>query len=320
MNLNRYQKLAVATVIATIVLVLVGGLVRAAGAGLGCPDWPKCFGMWIPPTSADALPPGFDTSLFNPLHTWLEYVNRLVGVIIGLLITATFVFSFKYRKTDPVIMYSAGAAFVLVLVQGWLGGQVVRSGLSSGMITLHMIMAMIIVNVLLFTAFRATRRQLDISLSESTKKRLLTAGIVLLVLTLIQMIIGTQVREMIDVIKNVPEPPPRSEWIDLLEGWVYPLHRSFSWLVVAAAGVFWWMNRRFTADRSLHVLGNVIIKLMLLQVILGVGMEWLDIPGVLQLLHLVGVALLICAIFLHLLMVGFSRKKMPGERSGFSHN
>ncbi len=301
MNLNKYQLLAIATVIATVVLIFVGGLVRASGAGLGCPDWPKCFGMWIPPTSVEQLPPEFDAAAFNPVHTWLEYVNRLTGVVIGLLITATFYFSLTYRKIDPVITISAGVAFVLVLVQGWLGGQVVRSGLSAGMITLHMVLAMIIVNVLLFTAFRSTSRQIDISLTRATRKRLMTGGIVLLVLTVVQMVLGTQVRELIDVVKNIPNPPPRDMWLDQLDGWIYPVHRSFSWLVVIATGAVWWMTRRFTGTLSLYVLAGIIVKLVLLQVFVGLAMEWVQMAGVFQVLHLVGSALLIMAIFHHLL-------------------
>jgi len=133
MELNRYQKVALTTVGATIFLIFVGGLVRASGAGLGCPDWPKCFGMWIPPTAASDLPSQFDVSQFNVFKTWTEYVNRLIGVVIGLLITATFVLSFRYRKTEPAVLYSSALAFVLVLVQGWLGGgRWLRRGLMSG--------------------------------------------------------------------------------------------------------------------------------------------------------------------------------------------
>lgn len=303
MRFNRYQKLAVATVLATIFLIFVGGLVRAAGAGLGCPDWPKCFGMWIPPFSAEGLPEGFDAELFNPVHTWLEYINRLTGVTIGLLITATFVFSFRYRKSDPVIPVSAGAAFVLVLVQGWIGGQVVRTGLSAGMITLHMVMAMVIVTVLLFTAFRATNVRIELPFSETVRRRLSGLAMVLLGLTVAQMILGTQVREMVDIVKNVPEPPPREIWLEELSGWVYPVHRSFSWLVVIAGGALWWMTRRQESPKLLERLGLAIVGLILLQVVLGVGMDWFGIPGAFQVLHLVGTAVLICAIFLYLLLV-----------------
>src|SRR5690625_6952131 len=79
MKLNLFQKSAIITVISTVGVILMGSLVRASGAGLGCPDWPRCFGMWIPPMTAAELPPQYDATLFNPLHTWLEYINRLTG-------------------------------------------------------------------------------------------------------------------------------------------------------------------------------------------------------------------------------------------------
>ena len=119
MALNRFQKLALTTVAATLFLILVGSLVRATGAGLGCPDWPKCFGVWIPPTSLADLPAGYDPADFNVFKTWTEYINRLIGVVIGLLIIiATAFTSLSYRRKRPVVTYAAWAAFVLVLVQG----------------------------------------------------------------------------------------------------------------------------------------------------------------------------------------------------------
>lgn len=313
MKLNIYQKTAITTVIATIVLIFIGGLVRASGAGLGCPDWPKCFGMWIPPTSAAELPAEYDASLFNPVHTWLEYVNRLVGVLIGFLITLTFVFSFKYRKTDPVITISSGIAFVLVLVQGWLGGQVVRSGLSAGMITLHMILAMIIVNTLLFAAFRAMSGRLAIRLKPQNKKRLLWVSGAVLFVTLIQLVLGTQVREVVDVAKNVMELP-REMWLDTT-GLLYDVHRSFSWIIVILGAYLVYENHRLKAPRKLMITGYVIFGLIFLQIFIGIGMEWFDMPGILQLMHLVSVAILICAEFLFMLLTGFSQTQTAKKNS-----
>ena len=162
MNFNTYQKVALTTVGATIFLIFVGGLVRASGAGLGCPDWPKCFGMWIPPLSAAELPAAYDASAFNVYKTWTEYINRLIGVVIGLLIMATFALSFRYRKVKPSITISSGTAFILVLVQGWLGGQVVATGLDEWLITLHMILAMIIMLTLIYAVFKASSAQLQV--------------------------------------------------------------------------------------------------------------------------------------------------------------
>jgi len=305
MKLNLYQKTAVTTVIATIVLIFVGGLVRASGAGLGCPDWPQCFGMWIPPTNAADLPAQYDASLFNPLHTWLEYINRLVGVVIGLLITATFLISFQYRKKDPVITATSGLAFVLVLFQGWLGGQVVRSGLSAGMITLHMVVAMIILATLLYAAFKAMNNELAITISPKKKKILLWISGVVLFLTLAQMILGTQVRETVDVAKNVLELP-REQWLNI-DGWLYEVHRSFSWLLVIFVGALVFYNKKFDAPGRLKKLGWIITVLILLQIFIGIGLERLAMPGVLQVLHLVGVAVLICAELLYMLIAGFSK-------------
>jgi len=310
MKLNFYQKTAVTTVIATVVLIFVGGLVRASGAGLGCPDWPQCFGMWIPPTTVSELPAQYDASLFNPLHTWLEYINRLIGVLIGFLITLTFAASFTYRNTDRVITYFSGLAFVMVLFQGWLGGQVVRSGLSAGMITIHMIIAMALLATLFYATFRSIHSRITLSLNPSLKKHLLIVSGGLLIITLAQMIMGTQVRESVDIAKNVLELP-RSQWIDSLGG-LYTVHRSFSWLLVALDGYLVYQSRAQLVSKRMNRLSVGIAVLIVSQMFIGIGMERMGMMGVFQVLHLVGVAILICAELLYLFIVWFSNKQIEG--------
>lgn len=305
MNLNLYQKTALTTVAATILLIFIGGLVRASGAGLGCPDWPQCFGMWIPPTDAADLPSQYDADLFNPVHTWMEYVNRLVGVLIGFLITLTFIISFTYRKKDKVVTIASGAAFIMVLFQGWLGGQVVRSGLSAGMITLHMLVAMIILTTLLYACFRAMNDKLQITISDASKKTFFWLGGSILFLTLAQLVLGTQVREEVDIAKNVMELP-RAAWVDTL-GFLYEIHRSFSWLILFLGGALVYYNRKLNAPQRLVKLGWVIAGLIALQMFVGLGLERLDMPGALQVIHLVSVAILVCAEFLYILIVRFSK-------------
>ncbi len=96
--MSSFQRLAVWTTATTYVLILVGGLVRASGAGLGCPDWPRCFGSWIPPASAAELPAPFDASQFNPTLMWTEYLNRLLGVTVGFLIFATLISAIRHHR------------------------------------------------------------------------------------------------------------------------------------------------------------------------------------------------------------------------------
>jgi cytochrome c oxidase assembly protein subunit 15 len=299
-KLNAYQRVALLTVLATLFLILVGGLVRAAGAGLGCPDWPKCFGVWIPPTNVADLPAGFDPTLFNPVHTWLEYINRLIGVLIGFLILLTFALSFRYRKTDPIITISSAAAFVFVLFQGWLGGQVVRSGLEAGMITIHMVMAMVIVNVLLYATYRANRERWFYPLDAKNRSFFKKIGITLLAFTMVQLILGTQVREMVDVVKNTLDLP-REMWLDT-ENLLYRIHRSFSWIVLILAVVLFFKIKKEHVQGIFRRLGITIVMLIILQMFMGLGMERLGMPGVFQLLHLVSVAVLICAEFLFVLI------------------
>jgi cytochrome c oxidase assembly protein subunit 15 len=303
---NLYQKTAVTTVCATILLIFVGALVRAAGAGLGCPDWPQCFGMWIPPTTAADLPAGYDASLFNPFHTWLEYVNRLIGIVIGMLITATFIISFKYRKKEPIITVASGIAFVLVLFQGWLGGQVVRSGLQAGMITIHMVVAMLILSILLYAAFRAMNERLQIQIPKNVKRDLLWLGGGIFLLTMSQLVLGTQVRESVDFAKNVLELP-RESWIDTT-GWIYAVHRSFSWLVVILAVGLLHYNRKKEVPYRLQSTGWIIAALIIFQIFLGVGMERFGMPAAFQVLHLVSVSILICAELLFMLMTRFAKE------------
>jgi len=311
MKLNFYQKTAISTVGATLFLIMVGGIVRASGAGLGCPDWPKCYGLWIPPMQVSDVPDGFDLASFNALKTWTEYINRLIGVLVGFFITANFLSSIRYRKTKPSVTISSFTALVLVLFQAWLGGQVVRSGLSTGIITLHMLLAMIIVGVLLFASFKSKEEFVLIRLHASQKRQFLNYGIALGILVIIQMILGTQVREGVDTIKDVLLAPNRSLWIEEL-GLVYKVHRSFSWVLLLTTIAF--SYRFFTyysalssterKENRLFIVLSVAIPIGIVsQILVGVGLQWLHMPGLLQVLHLIGVALLLSVLFIYILIL-----------------
>jgi len=162
---KRFITMASATVITIYALILVGGIVRATGAGMGCPDWPTCFGQWIPPTAEAQLPAdyqqiyadrGYADTTFNLRKTWTEYLNRLLGVFTGFTIFLTLLFSLPYRRSNPMVFWLSLAGFILVGVQGWLGSRVVASNLNPGMITLHMLLAQVIVGLLIWSLLRAS--------------------------------------------------------------------------------------------------------------------------------------------------------------------
>tara|TARA_B100000575_G_scaffold294643_1_gene312572 strand:- start:4127 stop:5098 length:972 start_codon:yes stop_codon:yes gene_type:complete len=311
MKLNLYQKTALSTIAATLFLIMVGGIVRAAGAGLGCPDWPKCYGLWIPPMHVSELPPGFNVDSFNAFKTWTEYINRLIGVLVGFFIAANFLTSLRYRKSKPSVTISSLLALILVLFQAWLGGQVVRSGLASGMITLHMLLAMIIVGVLLYASFRSKEDFVELRMSHKSKQQFLRLGIIIGVLSIIQMILGTQVREAIDIVNEGIGIIDRSLWIEQ-SGVIYKVHRSFSWLLIITIALLFYRILKFSKNqlgtttagmKGFVLLGYAIPIGVLSQFIIGVGLQWLDMPRALQVLHLVGVSFLLSFIFIFVLML-----------------
>ena len=97
--MRLYKKFVFLSVLTTYFLIFLGGLVRVSGAGLGCPDWPKCFGRWIPPLNVRQLPADFDPQLFNFTLAWIEYINRIVGMLVGLLILISAILAIvHYRR------------------------------------------------------------------------------------------------------------------------------------------------------------------------------------------------------------------------------
>ena len=209
---------------------------------MGCPDWPKCFGQWIPPTSVDALPTdykqiyaqrGYDKLDFNAFNTWAEYINRLLGVIGGLFCFALFISSIFTRKFLLILL----STFLIILMafQAWMGALVVFSILSPFKITLHMLIALVII-CLLFILHRISSNQ-QIIIANSTSKWI---GIGLLI-SLVQIILGTQVRESVDIFLHNTS---RDQIINQLPI-VFELHRTMAWLIIISNIFILFYNRNF---------------------------------------------------------------------------
>ena len=141
--MTRFAKLTIAAAVATLVLISVGGLVRATDSGLGCPDWPLCFGDWIPPAD---------------LHAWIEHSHRLIAaVFVGPLVGAVgLIILFSHHRRDRPLLAAAVVAGVLVIVQSLLGAAVVLQGLAAELVTAHLGMALVVLAATIFIADRAT--------------------------------------------------------------------------------------------------------------------------------------------------------------------
>jgi cytochrome c oxidase assembly protein subunit 15 len=170
-----FYKYCLLTIIAVFLLFFFGGLVRATGSGMGCPDWPKCFGKIVPPMSAAELPEDykekvdkyinllnklglvkqataighspdlFEAHEFSASKAYTEYLNRVFGVLTGILMILTLISSFDFIKTSPAIPFFSFSAFVMIVFNGWLGSVVVDTNLISGIVTTHFLLSLLFV-------------------------------------------------------------------------------------------------------------------------------------------------------------------------------
>ena len=139
--MTRFQKIAVATVIATVLLVTVGVIVRATDSGMGCPDWPLCYGQIIPP--------------LDDYKAWWEWIHRTIAAVIGFLILGVAFFAWKDHRDRPSILWPSLAAVALVVFQAWLGRETVRMNNSGDSVTAHLAAAMTLLGLLVYVTVRA---------------------------------------------------------------------------------------------------------------------------------------------------------------------
>ncbi|WP_114751310.1 COX15/CtaA family protein [Pleomorphovibrio marinus] len=349
-KLSGFRRISLVTTIAIYFLILVGGIVRSTGSGMGCPDWPKCFGSWIPPTSEDQLPPDYkeqyvlqrldknerfvsmlrtigfekqaqeieeDVSIreeqpFNATKTWIEYINRLIGAVIGLLILITLVQSIRLWYLDRSFAYWSFLAFVLVLFQGWIGSIVVSTNLLQWMISVHMVIALLIVCLLIFIHYRAYRLTNWASLIRDVSRR---NGLTILIgfggfLMLAQIILGTQVREQVDMVSRDYGYLDRSEWIDLL-GIEFLIHRSYSLLLLALHVWFgYWVYKYASANKLIVKWSKVLLILIIVAIGSGAVMSYFGIPALAQPIHLLIGALIIGVQFILWLELRYQKRPL----------
>lgn len=313
--------MGVITVLAVFFLILVGGIVRSTGSGMGCPDWPRCFGQWVPPTHVGELPADYKTRFmiqgkeiadFSALKTWTEYVNRLVGVAIGLLIFATLVLSTSYWNRDRVVFWGSLATFLLVGFQGWLGSVVVSTDLHPVLITAHMLLAQVIVCLLIYLVARSYQPVLSLPALPG-RKRLNGWLLLAMTLTLLQVVLGTQVREAVDLVARELGEYGRPYWIGQL-GLPFYIHRSFSIALLGANGyLIWMLLQQVPAGHLLRNLAILLAGLLLSAVITGIGMAYLGMPAFLQPVHLLLGSLLLGLQFLMGLLLNPHRAQQPAN-------
>lgn len=144
---TSYAHLAGLTLITTYVVMLLGAYTSAIGAGLSCPDWPTCYGTWIPFLQPDIIA----SSPYSALQIFAEWVHRGLAMTAGVLILATTVAAWRFQREHRFVVWSATLAFVLLPVQVLLGGLTVTRLLQPAIVTAHLGVATLILVALTIT-------------------------------------------------------------------------------------------------------------------------------------------------------------------------
>ena len=330
---SLYRKTIISIVIVYLV-ILAGGIVRMTGSGMGCPDWPKCFGFLIPPTERSQLEwksnseynknqiviidetlfyandkfksknkfemsnwseyTKHDYSKFNVYHTWIEYINRLIGAIAGLSVLILFVNSLKFLKTKKIITGLSFLALIAIIFQAWLGKMVVDSNLMANTITIHMLMAI----VLLFILFSI------LAISNPSKKRVKISRnisilvLISIVLLLIQIITGTEVRKFIDIKMELLNYTEKERWIENITS-SFSFHRSFSWAIIIVNSLIYFYARK--SGLKLKII-HIVNSLIFIQISSGIIMYYFHFPFSSQPIHLLISTMIISIQFYFLLL------------------
>ncbi len=315
--LKRFNKLAKISLICIYLIIIAGAVVRMTGSGMGCPDWPKCFGYYIPPTDISGIQfkpehdykkghviqvdeifyyakDDFTSSTevninnwkkntthsynsFNATHTWIEYINRLFTALAGIPILLLFFISLKLWKKKKHLTITSILILLAMGFEAWLGKTVVDSNLLPYKITIHMMGSFIIIAMLIYCVYKSQEN--TIKKSSNSFKYLLIASILL---TFIQVFLGTQVRQFID--EQVINIGYKKElWLSNPNTQFY-IHRTLSILVIAINALLFIKNKK---EHISSPLLKFIVAVVGLEVLTGILMYYFDFPFTTQPLHLV---------------------------------
>ena len=140
----QYRRVAYVTLAALTLIVLTGAAVRLTGSGLGCPNWPKCYGSALPPLSTHAL---------------IEFGNRALSGLVGVITVLAAALAFTRRPFRRDLAILAVLLPLGVLAQAVLGGFTVREHLAPGFVMAHFSLSMIILIAAVALAWRATHER-----------------------------------------------------------------------------------------------------------------------------------------------------------------
>jgi cytochrome c oxidase assembly protein subunit 15 len=324
---NKFKLFLKISLILVYLVILAGSTVRMTGSGMGCPDWPKCFGYLIPPSNRSQLDwkqnynynkgqiviinnklyssmnqfksgikynksnwklyTKHNYSLFNPYHTWIEYINRLIGALSGLSVLVMTLFSFSYLKEKKIIPIFSILTLFLMGLQAWSGKIVVDSNLMPIKITIHLSLAILLVIIMIVLIQFSKKKEYNYTLSKGIKTIIILGFIV----TLSQIFTGTQVRGYVDQIFKISNNKLSNIW-QKTPPIIFYIHRSFSILVLL---IHFYLGYKFFKSGMIPFAFKIIMLMIGFEILTGILMYYFNFPFFTQPLHLLFASILIGA-------------------------
>jgi heme a synthase len=344
---DKFRKLAWVAVFLTFDLIVFGAFTRLSDSGLGCPDWPGCYGLANPFQAQDAIraaealaPHGPVT----PLKAWIEMTHRYLAMAVGVLIVALAVHSWRQWRRDRATPCSPGlpsALLLFVCLQGAFGAWTVTLKLQPVIVTTHLLLGMGLLAMLTWLAARQDARNAPVATAGATpaalgRLRRLAIGAALLLA--LQIALGGWVSTNYAALACSGFPlcngalAPPSDFVHGFTPWrelgrtaaghylpfpalvaIHWVHRSFALVALAGIGYAAW---RASSHPALRRSARRIGALLALQAASGAATVFFDWPLALAVLHNGGAALLV----LNLTMLNYQVKRLldcadPAPRS-----
>ena len=272
--MTGFRRLSIISLFATLILVAVGGLVRATQSGLGCgDDWPHCNGR---------LAPALETRA-----EIIEFSHRFVAMIVGFMVLGLAILAWRHYRNNPRILRPSLGALALVIFQALLGALVVIQELKAETVVIHMVGSMNVLALLIYIIgnVSADQGRLCVEADGALSKQSVVVALSVLAL----LMVGSYV-------SSYPDRPPAWPLIDGqlipdLSNVVFLVHFVHRALALVVAVLLFAFCLRVIKQKENHPLAarfaQAALGLFVLETLVGAANVWTDLNPVIVTLHLV---------------------------------
>lgn len=313
--MNLYRKLIIVALLLTLGVVSLGAYVRLSDAGLGCPDWPGCYGKITPHHASEHINEALAQNPEGPVShakAWKEMVHRYFAGTLGLLVLGIAILSIRHRHEAQGTPLLPIVLLCLIVFQALLGMWTVTELLKPLIVTGHLIGGMATLALLAWL----WQRECGPSLTGMADVRPLRIwGVLALAAVAIQIVLGGWVSTNYAALACQDFPMCHGEWVPQMDFYhAFTLHRELgmdahgNYLSLESLSAIHWTHRlwavavlviagiaaiKLARQRGLCVLGMLLGVLLLVQIGMGIANIWLSLPLALAVAHNAGAALLL---------------------------